>query len=167
MTDTPAPAAPRVANPIAAVVLAACAIAAPLTMRSEGEVKHGYRDPVGIITDCFGHTGAGAELGKVYTDQECQAQLLTDEGAAGTEIASCIKPAIPLKTRAAFTDFAFNVGTGAFCRSTMAAKVNAGDLPGACAELSKWVYAGGKVLPGLVSRRAAERTLCEAGIAGY
>ncbi|HHG5564729.1 TPA: glycoside hydrolase family protein [Pseudomonas aeruginosa] len=43
-------------------------------------------------------------------------------------------------------------------------KLNAGDVRGACAELSRWVYAGGKKLGGLVRRRAAERELCEIGL---
>ena len=63
--------------------------------------------------------------------------------------------------KAAFLSFAFNVGNGAFCSSTLVRKANTGDMPGACSELSKWVYAGGKQLPGLVKRRAAERAMCE------
>ena len=65
---------------------------------------------------------------------------------------------------AAFLSFAFNVGNGAFCGSTLTRKANAGDMPGACAELSRWTYAGGKQMPGLVIRRAAERQLCERGL---
>jgi GH24 family phage-related lysozyme (muramidase) len=45
-----------------------------------------------------------------------------------------------------------------------ARKANAGDMPGACAELSRWTRAGGNELPGLVKRRAAERELCERGL---
>lgn len=47
------------------------------------------------------------------------------------------------------------------CASTLARKANAGDMPGACAELSKWVFANKAKLPGLVKRRAAEREVCE------
>lgn len=167
MSQPPATTPPprRPLGPLAIVIAAACGIAAPLTMHSEGEVRHGYRDPVGIVTDCYGHTGAGALLDRAYSDQQCKAQLLLDEAKAGQAIAGCIRVRIPLKTRAAFTDFAFNAGPRAFCHSRMAAHVNAGDLAGACAQLSRWVYAGGRVLPGLVTRRAAERALCEAGLA--
>ena len=56
---------------------------------------------------------------------------------------------------------AFNVGNARFCSSTLARKANAGDMAGACAELSRWTYAGGKPLPGLVKRRATERAICE------
>lgn len=160
-TSRPSPAG----TPLA-VILAACAIAAPLTLSSEGMVHTTYRDPVGILTACAGHTGAGVVAGKTYTDAQCQAFLQGDLLSHGQTIAGCIKVPIPLKTRAAFTDFALNAGSGAFCNSTMSRKVNAQDLPGACAALSLWVYAGGQKLGGLVTRRAAERKLCEAGLTG-
>ena len=44
-------------------------------------------------------------------------------------------------------------------------KANAGNIEGACAELSRWTYASGKQLPGLVKCRSAPRQLCEAGLA--
>ena len=66
--------------------------------------------------------------------------------------------------KAAFLSFAFNVGAQKFCGSTLVKKANQGDMPGACAELSRWTYAGGRELPGLVKRRAAERALCERGL---
>lgn len=49
----------------------------------------------------------------------------------------------------------------------MLKKLNAGDVKGASNEFAKWVYAGGKKLPGLVRRRAAEKTLfCTGGTCG-
>lgn len=59
----------------------------------------------------------------------------------------------------AILDFAFNCGTGALAASTLRRRINAGDLPGARVELMKWVRGGGRVLPGLVKRRAAEVAL--------
>jgi lysozyme len=70
-------------------------------------------------------------------------------------------PGLPEHVQAASVSFAYNVGAQAFCGSTMARKLRAGDMPGACAELSRWVYAKGELLPGLVRRRAAERAMCE------
>ena len=55
--------------------------------------------------------------------------------------------------------FAFNVGLGAFQRSTLRARHNRGDFAGAADEFMKWTKAGGKVFKGLVLRREAERTL--------
>ena len=55
--------------------------------------------------------------------------------------------------------FAFNVGLGALQRSGLRAKHNRGDFDGAADEFLKWTKAGGKVFPGLVKRRTAERNL--------
>ena len=60
---------------------------------------------------------------------------------------------------AAILDFAFNCGTGALQGSTLRKKINADDVEGAKAELMKWVRGGGRVLPGLVKRRATEAAL--------
>lgn len=59
----------------------------------------------------------------------------------------------------AILDFAFNCGTGALQASTLRKRINAGDVNGAKTELMRWVRGGGKVLPGLVRRRAAEVAL--------
>ncbi|MGA6579692.1 glycoside hydrolase family protein, partial [Providencia sp. NPDC089923] len=67
-------------------------------------------------------------------------------------------------TKAALYSFAFNVGTGAFAKSTMLKKLNAGDQYGACEELKRWVYAGGKVWRGLVNRREAEAAICHGNL---
>ena len=66
--------------------------------------------------------------------------------------------------RAALGSFVYNVGEGQFSSSTLLRLLNAGDARGACAQLSRWVFAGGKQLAGLVNRRAAERELCEVGL---
>jgi lysozyme len=59
--------------------------------------------------------------------------------------------------------FAYNVGGGNYCGSTLVRKLNAGDTAGACNELTRWTRAKGIVLPGLVKRREAERQLCLQG----
>jgi len=63
--------------------------------------------------------------------------------------------------KAAFVSFAYNVGAGAFCGSTLVKLANSGDMAAACAQLSRWTFAGGKQLKGLVNRRADERRICE------
>lgn len=60
---------------------------------------------------------------------------------------------------AALTSFAYNLGTGALRSSTLMKLLNEGDVTGAADQFGRWVYAGGKVWPGLVSRRAREREL--------
>lgn len=127
----------------------------------EGMVLKGYLDPIGIVSACAGHTKY-AVLGKEYTPEEC-AEILQDDLVEHAEGVLACTPGIVDKPPilGAAVSFAFNVGTGAYCRSTMARKLNAGDLAGGCAELSRWTKAGGKELKGLVKRRAAERALCE------
>lgn len=146
-----------------AAVLAAAALVAPSVALHEGWLKVGYADPVGIPTACAGHTG-GVQIGRRYSDDECMALLGQDLVSHGLDISRCLPDTLPAETRGAFISFAFNVGAAKFCASTLARKAKAGDLPGACAELSKWVNAGGRPLPGLVKRRAAERAFCEKGL---
>lgn len=144
-------------------ILSACGLAAGLVVTHEGWVPKTYNDPVGIPTACAGVT-EGVIPGRVYSDDECVQLTAAAMVKHGVGIDRCIKVEIPVDTRAAFTSFAYNVGVENFCGSTAAKRLNAGDAQGACAELSRWVYAGGKQLPGLVRRRAAERSLCEKGL---
>ena len=141
----------------------AAALAVPLVMLYEGTVLRSYRDPIGIITACVGHTGPELRMGQKYTRQQCEDMLYGDL-LKHTAALDCIKQPMADEQKAAFLSFAFNVGNKAFCDSTLARKANAGDMPGACAELSRWTRAGGRELPGLVKRRAAERELCERGL---
>lgn len=67
---------------------------------------------------------------------------------------------VPLSNRhLALASFAFNVGLGNLQASTLRQKHNRGDYDGAADEFKKWNLAGGKVLPGLVTRRNDERAL--------
>lgn len=65
----------------------------------------------------------------------------------------------PPECLAAIADFVFNLGAGRFAASTLRRKIRAGDWAGACVELPKWKYGGGRVLPGLVRRRNDEVNL--------
>ncbi len=149
---------------IAAIGAAAAAAVVPLVATYEGTVHSTYRDPIGIVTACTGHTGPELRMGQTFTREQCEAMLYQDL-AQHADALGCIRQPLTDGQRAAFLSFAFNVGEGAFCGSTLVRKANAGDMQGACAELSRWTYAGGKQLPGLVRRRAAERQLCEGGLA--
>lgn len=64
----------------------------------------------------------------------------------------------------ALVSFAFNVGNGAFCDSTLLKRLNAGQYDAVPAQLNRWVKAGGKTLEGLVTRRAAEGALFSRGM---
>lgn len=136
---------------------AAIALAVPVVAQWEGLRTTPYLDPVGIPTVCYGETHAQM---RAYTPAECKAMLLESLEKHGQDIAACLAPSLPDHQKAAALSFGYNVGAAKLCGSTFARKLNARD-PSACAELSRWTYAGGKELPGLVKRRAAERALCE------
>lgn len=138
----------------------AIALAVPLVAHFEGYVPWVYRDPIGRLAACYGHDDQTMTPGKRFTAAECQA-MLEEDLLKHAEAIDCIKRPLTDGQKAAFLSFAFNVGNNAFCGSTLVRKANAGDMAGACAELSRWTLAGGKELPGLVRRRAAERAVCE------
>lgn len=129
----------------------------------EGRRYIPYRDVAGVLTVCDGHTGKDIIPGKRYTDAECDALLDKDLKRVKAQVDPLIKVSIPESERAAFYSFAYNVGTGAFARSTLLKKLNAGDHAGACNELKRWMYAGGRQWKGLVTRREIEREVCAWG----
>lgn len=146
----------------------AAAILLSIVPKFEGWILRGYKDPIGIVTACAGHTKT-AVLGKPYTHEECAALLDQDLVEHAQGVLACT-PALTGHTNqtAAAVSFAYNVGVGAYCRSMTARRFNAGEWAGACRAMNQadngkpqWVWADGKMLPGLVTRRAAERALCE------
>ena len=156
-----------VASAVATAIVGAAGLS--LTMQSEGKVNRVYRDPVGILTACYGHTGPELRMGQTFTDAQCQAMLQADLAKHQPYVRpghrlNCIGN-VPLNQNQldALTDFVFNVGPTAFCKSTMAARLRVKDYPGAAAQFPKWRYArvSGKavVLRGLVTRREREQRL--------
>lgn len=85
----------------------------------EGRRHEPYRDVAGVLTVCDGHTGKDIVPGKHYTDAECDALLNKDLALVAARIDPLIKASIPNSERAALYSFAYNVGTGAFARSTL------------------------------------------------
>lgn len=149
---------------IAGYTLAATlSIATAVVSTFEGLRTDTYLDPIGIPTICYGHT-ATARLGERRTPEQCKAQLSKDLLIAIEDVERRVKVPMTVERRAALVSFVYNVGGTKFGSSTLLKKLNLGDPSGACAEMSKWVYAGGVKLNGLVSRRAEERALCEVGL---
>ncbi|EKP5434718.1 lysozyme [Salmonella enterica] len=126
----------------------------------EGRRYVPYRDVAGVLTICDGHTGKDIIPGRRYNDAECDALLNKDLAQVAARIDPLINVSIPNSERAALYSFAYNVGTGAFAKSTLLKKLNAGDHAGACNELKRWTYAGGKQWKGLMTRREIEREVC-------
>lgn len=137
------------------------AIAAPVIAYHEGYIPKTYADPIGIPTVCYGQTGQAARPGAEYTLEECEGMLATEAVEVMTRLDKCLQAPLEPHEWAALVSLSYNVGTGAICSSTIARLIKAGE-PAAvwCEQFPRWVYAGGKVLPGLVKRRVAERELC-------
>jgi len=126
----------------------------------EGREHVPYYDVAGVLTICDGHTGKDIIPGKRYTDRECDALTRSDMARIARQVDPYIKVPATETQRAAIYSFAYNVGANAAINSTLMKKLNAKDYPGACAELKRWVYAGGKKWKGLMNRREVEYEVC-------
>lgn len=168
----------RKAGPIAAAIVAAIAIVAPLTMTSEGKKNVAYSDRISgthPATSCFGHTGREVRVGVRYTDAQCEVQLSGDMTRHAQGVYDCTPQiADNIRAFAAATDLAFNLGVHAYCHSTAARRFALRDWAGGCDALgsyftvngrrvSGYIKAGGQVRAGLVTRRDRERRLCLTG----
>ena len=148
---------------IAASLSGTVGMAGMLVAHVEGRSLFAYFDPVGIPTICEGVT-RGVRLGQTKTPAQCDALLQAELSVAMAGVGRHVTVPLPDTRRAALASFVYNVGETQFRASTLLRKLNAGDARAACAELSRWVYAKGTKLKGLVNRRAAERELCEVGL---
>lgn len=146
---------------VALVGAVAAATGLTLTHRWEGEKLVGYRDIIGVVTACGGVTGPDAVLGKRYTPAQCDDLDSKAILAHARPVIACT-PGLRAHGHAlgAAISLTYNIGGPAYCRSTIAAKFNAGDIRGGCDGFPAWNKAGGKVVRGLANRRAAERAEC-------
>jgi len=126
----------------------------------EGRGYEPYKDVAGVWTVCDGHTGNDIIKGKKYTDRECDRLLWNDLQPVKKTVDSLVKVPLNEYQRASLYSFTYNIGSGAFSKSTLLKKLNAGDRVGACEELRRWVYAGGMKWRGLMNRRDMERSMC-------
>lgn len=139
--------------------LAVVLFATPTVAMYEGVIPGTYADPVGIPTACVGETDREiTSMGRAFSRDECMAVLGASLYAYAQRLDKCIHRPLERHEAAALLSWAYNVGTGAACDSTLVRKLNAGQP--FCGELDRWVYAGGIKLRGLVRRRAAEKAIC-------
>lgn len=115
--------------------------------------------PGDVPTIGFGST-EGVRMDDTITVPKALDRLMRDVGVAESAIGRCVEVPLSQSEYDAFTSFAFNVGSEAFCSSTLVKKLNAGYYDGACDELERWVYSQKRVVPGLVNRRQVEYRLC-------
>lgn len=149
-----------------AALLAAMALAVPLTEKVEGRVNDPYWDIAHVRTVCYGETRGIEE--RHHSNAECTAMLGKSLRRYGADVQACLPPTTPIPTLAAFSVFAYNVGAPNACASSAARKVRAGDIRGGCDSLLDWnkVRIRGVLVTsrGLDNRRAQERALCLEGV---
>lgn len=127
-----------------------------------------YRDTGGIWTVCRGITGAAVRPGKTYTEHECKQLEITHYQRIEREAKSLYTHWHSYNpwVQASMLDMLYNLGAGQVRQSTHRKLANAGDLTGACQQMTRWVYGrlastGQKVqLAGLVKRRTTSAELC-------
>lgn len=136
----------------------------------EGVVLTAYPDPgtggapwtIGI-----GHTSAAGppkvSRGLTITRERAFEILAADLARFEAAVLAAVPGALAPHEVDALVSLCFNIGPGNFARSTLVRRLKAGDRAGAAACFGAWTKAAGRVLPGLVRRRADERRLFASG----
>ena len=130
----------------------------------EGISLEPYLCPANVWTVGYGAT-VGSDGGPIDPDMEpisedeAEALLLRDLESSEGWVSRLIKTALTENQFSALVSFTFNLGAGSLQRSTLRMKLNRSEYQSAADEFPKWRMAGGRVLAGLVRRRASERKL--------
>ena len=130
-----------------------------LTRSFEGLRLQAYQDSAGVWTIGYGHTGSEVHRGQCVSETEAETLLRSDLSSAVRAVRKAVQVDLAQHQFDALVDFCFNTGSGSFLGSSLLRYVNQGEFDNATAQFGRWVHAGGKVLPGLVRRRAAEAAL--------
>lgn len=130
-----------------------------LTRSFEGLRLEAYQDSRGIWTIGYGHTGPEVHEGQRISELEAEAWLRSDLTAAVTCVNRAVRTRIVQYQFDALVDFCFNAGRGNFLNSSLLRYLNQSDFGAVIVQFGLWVHADGKVVPGLVRRRAAEAAL--------
>lgn len=139
-----------------------------LIQEFEGFVPTWYPDPAHgwkVPTIGYGHTSAAGSpqyatsKSLTLTKDEARAILQRDLATYEADVKRLVTVPLNQNQFASLVSFTYNLGAGNLGNSTLLRKLNAGDYAGAADEFPRWNKAGGKVLAGLVRRRAAERDL--------
>lgn len=119
-----------------------------------------YTCPAGYRTIGYGHVIKPHEkFEEPISLAEGEKILIADCKKFAFSIYKLISAPLTTNQLSALLSFTFNLGSGALQRSTLRQKINRLEYKNAAEEFLKWIYAGGKILPGLITRRKAERDL--------
>lgn len=112
-----------------------------------------------VPTIGFGSTD-DVKLGDTISVPDALNRLEKDVRVAEDAVRSCVTVPLTQGEMDAYTSLVYNIGKKNFCGSTLVKKLNARDYRGACEEIKRWHFVGGKSLKGLVDRRADEYARC-------
>lgn len=118
-----------------------------------------YQCSAGVWTDGIGNT-SGVIPGKTITERQAAEGLISNVLRVERALERCVKQQPPQKVYDATVSFAFNVGTGNACSSTLVKLLNQRRWADACRQLPRWVYVKGVFNQGLDNRRAREMAWC-------
>ncbi len=145
---------------------AIAALAVVIAIPAEGLRQWAYRDPPGVLTICYGHTGPDVAPKSYRTLAECRALLQADMAAAVDVVERC-QPGLPVPIAASLADGVYNAGPRMACdrsASTMARLLDRKQWDEACRQHPRWDkarVAGVLVaLPGLTKRAREREALC-------
>ena len=143
------------------------AMVLPIIQQFEGTVYKPYKDINGIPTVCSGHTSPTVIPNKVYSAAECL--NLTQRDIDSVE-AGVLKFSPNLRNHemqlVAAVSFSYNVGVGAYDRSSVAYNFNKGNYVEGCKALLKYSYAGNRFIQVLYNRRKQEYNICMSTLTG-
>lgn len=125
----------------------------------EGCRLTGYKDQVGKLTIGWGHTGAEVVEGLVWTQEQCDEQLVADLAKFEQEVLDLLEITLNDDQISALVDFTYNFGAKRLGTSTLLMRVNSGDFELAHGEFLRWDHEGAKEVEGLLNRRKAEASL--------
>ena len=130
-----------------------------LTKSFEGFRSEAYQDSAGVWTIGYGHTGPDVKPGRRISEFEAEALLRADLAMCVACVNRAVEVPLTQSQFDALVDFCFNVGRGAFLRSSLLGYVNREDFYAVGVQFMNWVNAGGRPVEGLVRRRTAEAAL--------
>lgn len=142
---------------LASLGLSAAALVGIATF--EGYSPTTYLDIIGVPTIGFGTTH-GVKPGDKTDPVKALQRKLSDVQKFEGAIKQCVTVPLHQYEYDAYLSLAYNIGSGAFCGSSLVKKLNAEDYTGACREILRWNRAGGKVVRGLSVRREKEYRTC-------
>jgi len=127
---------------------------------SEGFRPEAYAPVKGDVPTIGFGTTDNVKLGDKITVEKALIRLLDDTNTFEGAVKECVKVPLASNEYNAYVSLSYNIGTNAFCKSTLVVKLNKYDYEGACKEILRWDKFKGNPLPGLTKRRQEEYRIC-------